>query len=69
MRRQVRAAEICAVLYPADGTREGKELRLRQQYMLCSASVQDIMATFKRRQMAHHGKVDWNQARSGGWGV
>jgi len=56
---QARAAEINAVLYPADGTRDGKELRLRQQYMLCSASVQDIMATFRRRQTARSGKVDW----------
>ena len=34
------AQQLCAVLYPGDGTREGKALRLSQQYMLCSASVQ-----------------------------
>jgi hypothetical protein len=32
--------QICAVLYPGDGTEAGKLLRLKQQYMLCSASVQ-----------------------------
>lgn len=37
-----------------DGTREGKCLRLSQQYMLCSASVQDILARFKER-----GNADW----------
>ena len=34
------AFELTAVLYPGDGTREGKALRVKQQYMLCSASVQ-----------------------------
>ena len=43
------AQQLCAVLYPGDGTREGKALRLSQQYMLCSASVQDIIARFKER--------------------
>ena len=43
------AAKLCAVLYPGDATREGKALRLSQQYMLCSASVQDILARFKER--------------------
>jgi len=43
------AQQLCAVLYPGDGTREGKALRLSQQYMLCSASVQDILARFKER--------------------
>ena len=49
------AQQLCAVLYPGDGTREGKALRLSQQYMLCSASVQDILARFKER-----GNADWD---------
>jgi starch phosphorylase len=49
------ASQLCAVLYPGDGTRAGKALRLSQQYMLCSASVQDILARFKER-----GNADWN---------
>lgn len=34
---------ITQVLYPADDHREGKSLRLSQQYFLASASVQDIV--------------------------
>ena len=58
---QIRASELCAVLYPGDDTLEGKELRLRQQYLLCSASVQDIVARFKSRQVNHNGKVVWKE--------
>lgn len=44
-----RAQQICAVLYPGDATEEGKLLRLKQQYFLCSASLQDIIFRFKER--------------------
>ncbi|MDR1674541.1 MAG: glycogen/starch/alpha-glucan family phosphorylase [Oscillospiraceae bacterium] len=37
------ANAISKVLYPSDETREGKSLRLRQQYFLCAASVGDIV--------------------------
>ncbi|KAG0571982.1 hypothetical protein KC19_VG058800 [Ceratodon purpureus] len=43
------AERICYVLYPGDATEEGKLLRLKQQYTLCSASIQDIIARFKER--------------------
>jgi starch phosphorylase len=37
---QSKANQICAVLYPGDATEDGKLLRLKQQYLLCSASLQ-----------------------------
>ncbi|KAK9935052.1 hypothetical protein M0R45_022168 [Rubus argutus] len=43
------AEKICYILYPGDESMEGKSLRLKQQYTLCSASLQDIIARFERR--------------------
>ncbi len=37
------AEHITMVLYPNDASENGKELRLRQQYFLASASLQDIL--------------------------
>ena len=42
-----RAEDITRVLYPNDTTQEGKRLRLKQQYFLSSASLQDIIRTYK----------------------
>ncbi len=38
------AEEITMVLYPNDASENGKELRLRQQYFLASASLQDVLS-------------------------
>lgn len=38
------AEQITMVLYPNDASENGKELRLRQQYFLASASLQDVLA-------------------------
>ncbi|MCA0434627.1 MAG: glycogen/starch/alpha-glucan phosphorylase [Proteobacteria bacterium] len=38
-----RAEIISRVLYPADSTQAGQELRLRQEYFFTSASLQDIL--------------------------
>ncbi|HXV20375.1 MAG TPA: glycogen/starch/alpha-glucan phosphorylase [Desulfuromonadales bacterium] len=38
------AENITMVLYPNDASESGKELRLRQQYFLASASLQDVLA-------------------------
>ncbi len=42
------AENISMVLYPNDKSENGKELRLRQQYFLASASLQDIIRRWKR---------------------
>jgi starch phosphorylase len=41
------AKTLSEVLYPADDTVAGKELRLRQQYFFVSATLQRIIARFK----------------------
>ncbi|XP_077238802.1 alpha-glucan phosphorylase 2 isoform X2 [Tasmannia lanceolata] len=51
-----KAQQICAVLYPGDATEDGKLLRLKQQFFLCSASLQDIIFRFKERR---DGKGPW----------
>jgi starch phosphorylase len=45
------AEHITMVLYPNDASENGKELRLRQQYFLASASLQDVL----RGWVATHG--------------
>ncbi|MBN1501618.1 MAG: glycogen/starch/alpha-glucan phosphorylase [Spirochaetes bacterium] len=39
---------ISKVLYPNDNVSQGKELRLKQEYFLVSASLQDIMRRYKK---------------------
>lgn len=45
------AEQITMVLYPNDTSENGKELRLKQQYFLVSASLQDVLAEW----MDHNG--------------
>jgi starch phosphorylase len=42
------AEHITMVLYPNDASENGKELRLRQQYFLASASLQDVLRRWGR---------------------
>ncbi len=42
-----KAEDITRVLYPNDSTWDGKRLRIKQQYVLSSASLQDMLRTFK----------------------
>jgi starch phosphorylase len=50
---QVRADSLVRVLYPADSTPAGQELRLRQEFFFSSASIQDIV----RRHVQYYGDI------------
>jgi starch phosphorylase len=51
---QVRSENISKVLYPSDSSIVGKELRLKQQYFLAAAALQDII----RRYRKYHDTMD-----------
>ncbi|WP_312512057.1 glycogen/starch/alpha-glucan phosphorylase [Stutzerimonas nitrititolerans] len=50
---EARAESISRVLYPADSTEAGQELRLRQEYFFVAASLQDLL----RRHLDQHQSV------------
>src|SRR3569833_1411819 len=50
---QTRASAISKVLYPADESPAGEELRLRQEYFFSSAALQDIL----HRHIRQHGEL------------
>ncbi len=52
--RNIISQAITKVLYPNDNHAEGKSLRLRQQYFLCSASIGDIV----NQHMSVYGTLD-----------
>ena len=54
LEQQANCEVISKVLYPEDHHMEGKSLRLRQQYFLVSASIQDIL----RRHLRTYGTLD-----------
>lgn len=54
MEQSAMAEAISKILYPADNSPEGKSLRLRQQYFLVSASIQDII----QRHLIKYGTID-----------
>ena len=49
-----KAEDITRVLYPNDSNDEGKRLRIKQQYVLSSASLQDMLRVFK----LHHSDLN-----------
>ena len=54
LEQQAMSEVISKVLYPEDNHMEGKSLRLRQQYFLVSASIQDIL----NRHLKQYGTLD-----------
>ena len=50
-----RAEDITKVLYPNDTLRAGKQMRIKQQYMLVSASLQDILRAIRQVRQAAGG--------------
>ena len=53
LEESARAEAITRVLYPADSTMAGQELRLRQEFFFSSASLQDIV----RRHLQQYGDL------------
>ena len=53
LEESARAEAITRVLYPADSTAAGQELRLRQEFFFSSASLQDIV----RRHLQQYGDL------------
>lgn len=63
------------VLYPEDNHREGQSLRLKQQYFLVSATLQDICAkhkakygtleNFAHKHVLHHQRYPSDSGYSG----
>ena len=47
LQQKNKAEDITRVLYPNDSTWEGKRLRIKQQYVLSSASLQDMLRVYK----------------------
>src|SRR5690606_9003965 len=52
--QKIYSENISKVLYPNDGTPQGRELRLRQQYFFVACSLHDIIRRFRLRNN------DWN---------
>jgi glycogen phosphorylase len=57
---KVRARNLSRMLYPDDSTASGRELRLRQEYFLVSATLQDVL----RRQLSEQGGLGSLAARA-----
>lgn len=54
------AENISRVLYPNDNFFEGKELRLKQEYFMCAATLQDIIRRFKAAKFGKRDPVRTN---------
>ena len=52
-----RAEDITKFLYPNDTRRAGKQLRVKQQYVLVSASIQDILRGYRKRHGSDYSRL------------
>jgi len=50
--QSVSSETISKVLYPNDGTDQGKQLRLKQQFFFVSASLQDMIRSLEKRDIS-----------------
>ena len=57
---RVKAERISDVLYPNDSTDEGKKLRLKQEYFLVSASLQDMLKKCSGEPFDKHHTIQLN---------
>jgi len=48
LEKKMTSENISKVLYPADNVKEGRELRLKQEYFLASATIHDVIYRFKK---------------------
>ncbi len=48
LEKKMMSENISKVLYPADNVQEGRELRLKQEYFLASATIYDVLYRFKK---------------------
>ena len=61
--QSVSSETISKVLYPNDGTDQGKILRLKQQYFFVSASLQDMFNSLERRGIPFENFADHYQVQ------
>lgn len=59
MHDKVMSENISKVLYPSDKEEQGRELRLKQQYFLVSATFQDIMRRHRKQYSTLSGFADY----------
>ncbi|MCR9142943.1 MAG: glycogen/starch/alpha-glucan phosphorylase [bacterium] len=57
---QLHSETISRVLYPNENIQQGKELRLKQEYLLVSATIQDALATFRLEEKPEQSE-DWDR--------
>jgi starch phosphorylase len=59
---KVGSETLSKVLYPNDGTDEGRKLRLKQQHFFVSCSLQDMMRNLEARGIPDDKMLSWEQA-------